>query len=70
MTALRSFISSSFSATADCFIQPYISIGDISTEITPFNLPLVLVPPEVLELDGLNTETEEDSSATSQIIRC
>ncbi|KAK7051321.1 Nuclear cap-binding protein subunit 1 [Paramarasmius palmivorus] len=46
--------------------RPYLKDSPENTldsEFTPFDLPSVLVTPEVIELDGLSNETEEESSA-------
>ncbi|KAF5390479.1 hypothetical protein D9757_005267 [Collybiopsis confluens] len=40
--------------------RPYADYPSLNAEsFTPFSLPSVLVPPEVIELDGLSTEAEE-----------
>lgn len=59
LTALQAFNSSDFAQTADAFLQPYILYPAYAD--TPFELPSVLVPPEVIELDSLSTDSGEDA---------
>ncbi|KAG6811250.1 hypothetical protein H0H92_008368 [Tricholoma furcatifolium] len=55
LNVLKAFDEEDFAQVADSFPQPYLSFPKLE-EITPFTLPLVLVPPESdLELDD-NTE--------------
>ncbi|KAI0366193.1 cap binding protein 80-PB [Pilatotrama ljubarskyi] len=59
LAALQTLNGSDFSQTADSYPQPYMASPPWTEE--PFNLPGVLVPPEVIELDGLTTESGEDA---------
>ena len=59
MAALQTLNATDFAQTADSYPQPYLSSPPWTEE--PFNLPGVLVPPEVIELDGLTTESGEDA---------
>ncbi|KAH9894092.1 cap binding protein 80-PB [Cubamyces lactineus] len=59
LAALQTLNASDFAQTADSYPQPYLSSPPWTEE--PFNLPGVLVPPEVIELDGLTTESGEDA---------
>ncbi|KAI0346958.1 hypothetical protein BDW22DRAFT_476190 [Trametopsis cervina] len=59
LSALQILNASDFSQVSDSFVQPY---KELSTYSGPtFDLPSILVPPEVVELDSLSTETGEDS---------
>ncbi|KAG6816876.1 hypothetical protein H0H87_002197 [Tephrocybe sp. NHM501043] len=56
LNMLKSLHDADFSQTADSFPQPYLTLPKLE-QLTPFNLPMVLVPPETdIELDGTNTE--------------
>ncbi|KAI0829290.1 cap binding protein 80-PB [Trametes gibbosa] len=59
LAVLQTLNGSGFSQTADSYPQPYLAFPPWSEE--PYNLPGVLVPPEVIELDGLTTESGEDA---------
>ncbi|CDO74178.1 hypothetical protein BN946_scf185043.g229 [Trametes cinnabarina] len=59
VAALQTLNGSDFAQTADSYPQPYLSSPPWIGE--PFQLPGVLVPPEVMELDGLQTESGEDA---------
>jgi len=60
LSALRSLNDSDFSETANIIPQPYSSYPELESSFSPFNLPAVLVPPEVIEIDGLSVNSEED----------
>ncbi|KAJ7666528.1 MIF4G like-domain-containing protein [Mycena rosella] len=67
LQALRTLDKSDFAETASSFSQPYISYADPDlTAFTPYNLPSVLVPPEVVELDGLSTDSGEDAQVKKE----
>lgn len=59
LSALQILNASDFAQTADSFPQPYINAPRPSSP--PFELPSVLVPPEVIELDSLSTDSGEDA---------
>ncbi|KAI0052632.1 cap binding protein 80-PB [Auriscalpium vulgare] len=59
VTALKLLEASDFSDTATIYPQPYADLPSLSE--APFDLPSVLVPPEVIELDGLSTDSGEDA---------
>nr|GAT46157.1 predicted protein [Mycena chlorophos] len=60
LQALRAFDESDFSETASAFMQPYSTCEDLDRDkFTPYSLPSVLVPPEVIELEGLSTDSGE-----------
>ncbi|KAJ7122918.1 MIF4G like-domain-containing protein [Mycena epipterygia] len=67
LQALRTLDESDFAETASSFCQPYASYEDPDlTTFTPYNLPSVLVPPEVIELDGLSTDSGEDAQVKKE----
>ncbi|TFY82925.1 hypothetical protein EWM64_g1090 [Hericium alpestre] len=58
VSVLKTLDAADFSDTASIYPQPYL---DNPALATPFDLPSVLVPPEVIELDGLATDSGEDA---------
>ncbi|KAJ4471983.1 MIF4G like-domain-containing protein [Lentinula aciculospora] len=57
LTTLKALESSGFEGP---FPRPYSEYPPLDTSLfTPFGLPLVLVPPEVIELEVLSSEAEE-----------
>ncbi|KAA1465941.1 hypothetical protein DENSPDRAFT_830650 [Dentipellis sp. KUC8613] len=58
VVALKTLETADFAETESIYPQPY---RDSPALLTPFDLPSVLVPPEVIELDGLSTEAGEDA---------
>ncbi|EIN10194.1 hypothetical protein PUNSTDRAFT_43188 [Punctularia strigosozonata HHB-11173 SS5] len=48
-----------FAETSAVFLQPYLTLPPFTADL--FQLPSVLVPPEVIELDGMATEEGEDA---------
>jgi hypothetical protein len=67
LQTLRTLDESDFAETASSFSQPYADYADLdSTTFTPYNLPSVLVPPEVIELDGLSTDSGEDAQVKKE----
>jgi nuclear cap-binding protein subunit 1 len=64
LACLRSLDSSSFADTMTNFPQPYAQYPDLDT--VPFELPSVLVPPEVIEMDGLSDESGEDAQVKKE----
>lgn len=59
VSALKTLDSSDFVDVSGIFPQPY-SVMSTST-VVPFDLPSVLVPPEVIELEVLSAESSEDT---------
>ena len=51
LTTLRTLVASDFSETANSYPQPYLIRPPPAADFTPFDLPSVLVPPEVIDLD-------------------
>jgi hypothetical protein len=56
---LHTLNSSDFAQIPDCFLQPYNHFP-LYTDAS-FELPSVLVPPDVIELDTLSTDSGEDA---------
>jgi len=64
---LKALDSSEFVETSESFPQPYLDFPDLDpTESAPFELPAILVPPEVIELDGLATDAGEDAQVKKE----
>ncbi|CAL1699455.1 unnamed protein product [Somion occarium] len=59
LATLQILNSSDFSQTAESYPQPYLVAPKPSS--APFELPSILVPPEVIELDSLHTDSGEDA---------
>ncbi|EKM59547.1 uncharacterized protein PHACADRAFT_250116 [Phanerochaete carnosa HHB-10118-sp] len=64
LAALQILNSSDFAQTADIVLQPYTTFPVF--EESSFELPSVLVPPEVIELDTLSTDTGEDAQTKKE----
>jgi nuclear cap-binding protein subunit 1 len=58
VSALKTLDLSDFVDSPGIFPQPYASMSTSTT--VPFDLPSVLVPPEVIELEVMSTESSED----------
>ncbi|EGO01454.1 hypothetical protein SERLA73DRAFT_166017 [Serpula lacrymans var. lacrymans S7.3] len=59
---LKSLEASNFAESSPAFPRPYLEYPDPeNTTSGPFELPSILVPPEVIELDGLATDAGEDA---------
>jgi nuclear cap-binding protein subunit 1 len=55
LSALRHLLSTSFSEDIEIFPEPYAETSSaISEASSPFDLPSVLVPPEVIEIDSMD----------------
>jgi nuclear cap-binding protein subunit 1 len=67
LTVLHALDSSDFADSWTSFPQPYSEYTDLDhTTSTPFHLPSVLVPPEIIELDGLSTDAGEDAQVKKE----
>ncbi|KAF8583944.1 hypothetical protein K439DRAFT_1411525 [Ramaria rubella] len=70
LSALRHLLATNFSEDIGIFPQPYAEFAALHSETySPFALPSVLVPPEVIELDNLDlggTIYEETKTATKR----
>ncbi len=56
--------ASDFAQTAESFPQPYLDLPAYTA--TAFDLPSVLVPPEIIELDSFSTDSGEDAPAKKE----
>ncbi|KXN84222.1 Nuclear cap-binding protein subunit 1 [Leucoagaricus sp. SymC.cos] len=61
LTTLNALNEGDFSGTADCIPQPYLQTGDTVLEVSKYDLPSVLVPPEIIEVEGLTSETGSEA---------
>lgn len=61
---LKTLNSSDFENISNSFPQPYTDLVRLTA--APFDLPSVLVPPEVIELDGLATDSSEDAQVKKE----
>ena len=59
VAALKTLDHSNFVDVSGIFPQPYASMS--TSTIAPFDLPSVLVPPEVIELEAMSTESSDDA---------
>lgn len=59
LSALQILNASDFAQVSDGFLQPYKEMTAFSGPT--FDLPSILVPPEVVELDSLSTDSGEDA---------
>ena len=67
LASLRALNSSDFAETFTSFPQPYASYPDLdAATLPPFELPLVLVPPEIIELDGLSANSGEEAQVKKE----
>jgi len=67
LASLRALDSSDFAGTFTSFPQPYASYPDLdAATLPPFELPLVLVPPEIIELDGLSENSGEEAQVKKE----
>lgn len=56
---MKTLDSQDFANLADVFPQPYLDGPE--SALPPFDLPSVLVPPEVLEMDTLGESSSEET---------
>lgn len=67
LRTLRVLNEGDFTETANSFPQPYATYPDLDPTISsPFSLPSVLVPPEIIELDGLSADSEEEAQVKKE----
>lgn len=59
VSALKTLELADFTDVSGIFPQPYSALS--TSTVVPFDLPSVLVPPEVIELEGLSPESSEDA---------
>lgn len=60
LAALNTLNESDFAATVDCIPQPYLHEA-IDITISKYDLPSVLVPPEIIEVEGITSETGSET---------
>lgn len=67
LRSLKQLDESDFAETANIYPQPYASYPDLNyADLPAFDLPSVLVAPEVIELDGLPAESEEEAQVKKE----
>lgn len=67
LNTLLALKASDFEETANCITQPYKNYADLDTStVTPYDLPLVLVPPEVIEMDSLPEESGDETQVKKE----
>ncbi|KAF9224403.1 hypothetical protein BS17DRAFT_779738 [Gyrodon lividus] len=67
LTVLKALEASDFLDAWNSVPQPYLDYPDLDPTISsPFELPSILVPPEVIELDGLATDAGEDAQVKKE----
>ncbi|KAF8803946.1 hypothetical protein BYT27DRAFT_6725890 [Phlegmacium glaucopus] len=67
LTSLIILNQKDFDDVSTCIPQPYKKYDDIDPSILArYDLPVVLVPPEVIELDSLSADSGEESQAKKQ----
>jgi nuclear cap-binding protein subunit 1 len=69
LSALRDLLSKTFSEDTGVFPQPYLEFLSTVAETSPFDLPSVLVPPEVIEIDSMDiggTMFEDNKTANKR----
>lgn len=59
LAALQALDGSDFAQTAESVPQPYTESPPLTESL--YDLPSVLVPPEIVEVDSLTTESGEDA---------
>ncbi|EPQ59678.1 hypothetical protein GLOTRDRAFT_71322 [Gloeophyllum trabeum ATCC 11539] len=66
LAVLKTLNASDFAETANSYPQPYADLPGLPEGAAPFELPSVLVPPEIIELDGLAADTSEDAQVKKE----
>lgn len=67
LAVLKALESSEFLDAWNSVPQPYLDYPDLDPIVSsPFELPSILVPPEVIELDGLATDAGEDAQVKKE----
>lgn len=61
LSALINLKASEFEGTENCVPQPYKSYPVLDSSVALYDLPLVLVPPEVIEMETLSTDSGEEA---------
>jgi nuclear cap-binding protein subunit 1 len=64
---LASLKDTEFEGTENCVPQPYKNYPTLdSSSVVPYDLPLVLVPPEVIEMETLSTDSGEETQVKKE----
>ncbi|KAF9004719.1 cap binding protein 80-PB [Cyathus striatus] len=67
LSALESLNENDFVETDNCFPRPYRRFEDSDPiSVEPYQLPSVLVPPEVIELDSLSSDSGEEAQVKKE----
>jgi nuclear cap-binding protein subunit 1 len=67
LAVLKVSDSSDFAETVYSYQQPYSHFPSLDPAVSvTFSLPSVLVPPEIIELDGLSTDSGEDAQVKKE----
>lgn len=67
LVTLRVLDSSDFADSLTSFPRPYSDYANLDLNVSPlFDLPSILVPPEIIELDGLSTDAGEDAQVKKE----
>ncbi|TFK56212.1 cap binding protein 80-PB [Heliocybe sulcata] len=66
LAVLKALNSADFSESVDSYPQPYADLPDLPDGAAAFELPSVLVPPEIIELDGLSADTGEEAQVKKE----
>jgi len=67
LKTLLALKDSDFEETANCIPQPQKNFAGLdSSTVTPYDLPLVLVPPEVIEMDSLSAESGDETQVKKE----
>ncbi|KAF7776434.1 hypothetical protein Agabi119p4_4827 [Agaricus bisporus var. burnettii] len=60
LNALDILNAADFAGTVDCIPQPYLKDGATTFDVPKYDLPSVLVPPEIIEVEGITSEAGSD----------
>ncbi|KDR74497.1 hypothetical protein GALMADRAFT_250474 [Galerina marginata CBS 339.88] len=67
LSSLIALNESNFKDTGSCIPQPYQNHPEIDPSVlSPYILPVVLVPPEVIELDSMSADSGEESQVKKE----
>lgn len=61
LNALNTLNEGDFAGTTDCIPQPYLREGATGTGVSKYDLPSVLVPPEIIEVEGITSEAGSEA---------
>ncbi|KZT27073.1 hypothetical protein NEOLEDRAFT_1131600 [Neolentinus lepideus HHB14362 ss-1] len=66
LAVLKALNSTDFAESVNSYPQPYVDLPDLPDGAAVFELPSVLVPPEIIELDGLSADTGEEAQVKKE----